>query len=59
MHKLNLLKMSEDKKTVTTVEIDKDLHKALKRKALEEDKSLKTVVKEVVKKGLEPEKKAS
>lgn len=51
--------MSEDKKTVTTVEIDKDLHKALKRKALEEDKSLKTVVKEVVKKGLEPEKKAS
>ena len=50
--------MSDNKKT-TTVKIDKDLHKELKRKALNEDKKLEVVVKEVVKKGLEAEKKAS
>ena len=50
--------MSDDKKT-TTIRIDKGLHKELKKKALNEDKKLETVVEEVVKKGLEAEKKAS
>ena len=54
----NYLCMSDDKKT-TTIRIDKGLHKELKKKALNEDKKLETVVEEVVKKGLEAEKKAS
>lgn len=39
----------------TTIELDKELLKRAKRKALEEDKNLKQVISEALKKQLEPE----
>lgn len=44
--------MPEIKKKKTTVSIDKDLHKELKKRAVNEDKKLETVVAETLKKGL-------
>lgn len=42
----------------TTIELDKDLLKKAKQKAIEEDKSLKEVIGEVLQKGLEGHRKA-